>query len=162
VLVVTEALAQYCGRLSTDDCPSSNPIGSIFGYLITIGVILGVVCFYKLNKGSKNQDDLQDDAYKRNQERIAIEQEKYAQRIDKRVKELVEEEKNASSQSVESSNQKSIESTNLSQNETKKIKTIPCINCKQKLRLTAIANKELEITCPKCRHKWVANFKTLL
>jgi hypothetical protein len=43
-----------------------------------------------------------------------------------------------------------------------KIKTIPCINCKQKLRLTAVANKELEITCPNCRQKWVANFKTLL
>lgn len=48
-------------------------------------------------------------------------------------------------------------------NSTKeKIKTIPCINCKQKLRLTAVVNKELEITCPKCHHKWVANFKTLL
>jgi len=160
---VKEAIAQYCGKYSTDDCPSSIPIESI---LITIVVILVVVVFYKLNQGNSNKDDSYDDsyddAYKRNQERIAKEQEKYAQRIDKRVKELVEEEKKVFSPSIDLVNQKSIESINLSQNEIKKIKTIPCINCKQELRLTAVVNKELEITCPKCRHKWVANFKTLL
>lgn len=159
MFLVKEALAQYCGKYSTDDCPSSFPIGS---FLMTIGVILVVVVIYKLNQGNSNKDDSYDDSYKKNEERIAKEQEKYAQRIDKRVKELVEEQKKVSSPSIDMGNQKSIESTNLSQNEIKKIKTIPCINCKQKLRLTAVVNKELEITCPKCHHKWVANFKTLL
>ena len=156
------AHAQYCERLSTDDCPSSDPIGKIFGYLIVIVVILAVVYFYKMNQGNNNQDDSHEDAYKRKEERITKEQEKYFQNLDKRIKELVEEEKGVTSPPVESSNQKSIESSNLSQNEIKKIKTIACINCKQKLRLTAVINKELEITCPKCRHKWIANFKTLL
>ena len=163
MFLVKEVLAQYCGKYSTDDCPSSVPISS---FLMTIGVILVVVVFYNLNQKNKNKDDSYDDScddsYKRNEERIAKEQEKYAQRIDKRVKELVEEQKKVSSPSIDLVNQKSIESTNLSQNEIKKIKTIPCINCKQKLRLTAVVNKELEITCPKCNHKWVANFKTLL